>query len=221
MIDSIYLNLLLGEYKSLTIHEVTEAEVKIIGSLRLNHSYDLVPYSEVFEVEVSIPKNYPKRLPTIKETSKKIDSSYNHVNYDNTLCLEVEKAMRTQLSPDYNLIEWIEKFVFPYFYSYCYHRDYGRYPFGERSHGAKGIIEYYKELFQVKTIEEARYLISAAKHYKLGKVYKGHNICPCGNSKKVRECHGVENLKNFSQYIDYQMVKDLKLIELEESYCEY
>lgn len=220
MVDSIYLNMLLREYKELVIHEVTDSDIKIIGSLRLNHSYELVPYSEVFEVEISIPKNYPKSLPSIKETSKKIDSSYNHINYDNTLCLEVEKAMRTRLYPDYKLIEWVEKFVFPYFYSYCYYRDYGRYPFGERSHGAEGIIEYYRELFQVKTIEEARYLMSAAKHYKLGKVYKGHNLCPCGSFKKVRECHGLKNLSQLYLDVDQQMFKDLKLIEWEESYYD-
>lgn len=220
MVDSIFLTPLLDSYKELNIVEINTEHIKIVGFLRLEHSYELIPYRERFEVEIMIPRNYPIMLPSIKEIGGALNRKYEHINYEGTLCLEVERAIRSKLSPKYDLIEWIEEFVFLYFYSYCYHRDYGSYPFGDRSHGAKGILEYYKELLKENTLEETRDLLNVIKYYKLEKKYKGHNMCPCGSFKKIRDCHKLEKLKQLSIYADQQMIKDLKLIEWEEKIYE-
>lgn len=221
MIDSLYLVNFLKEYKGVSTIEVEKEYIKLAGTLRLNHNYNLLPYSEKFKVEIIIPKNYPTTLPLIKESGGILDRNYEHINYDGTLCLEVERVIRNQLFPKYDLIEWVEEFVYPFLYSYCYFRDYGIYPFGDRSHGAKGILEYYSELFDIEDIKEVRILLTNfIKVRKKGKNYKGHNLCPCGSSLKIRNCHGIEALKKLLLYVDNQMIKDLKLIELEESYYE-
>lgn len=57
-------------------------------------------------------------------------------------------------------------------------------PFGEWSHGAKGVREYYQWLLQTddpKTI--VRFLRVLAKLN-----WKGHFACPCWSGQKIRRC---------------------------------
>ncbi len=220
MVDSIFVERLLEKYKRLKISKITGNSVVVEGGIRLNHSFNLVPFSEEFQVEIEIPRSYPRILPTIREIGDKIDRNYNHINYDGSLCLEVERVIRNKLSPSYDIVEWIEEFVFSFLYSYCYYISYGVYPFGDRSHGAKGIVEHYMELFELMSIEDTRSLLEAAREYRIGMEYKGHWLCPCGSLKKVRKCHGIRRLGMLSKYIDEQMKKDLRSIEWEESYID-
>lgn len=59
-------------------------------------------------------------------------------------------------------------------------------PFGELSHGGKGIFENYKDLFNVVSTEQVLRLFKIL----VDKSYKGHNPCPCNSGKVLRKCHG-------------------------------
>ena len=75
-----------------------------------------------------------------------------------------------------------------YLYSATYYREYGVVPeYGERPHGDAGIIETYKERYQVSDEETLFSLLS----YSAGMIcYRGHLPCPCGSGKRMRNCHG-------------------------------
>ena len=73
-----------------------------------------------------------------------------------------------------------------YLYTYRYYEEYGIYPFGERSHGIMGDLEYIKELFNVKEWGQ----VFDIMHFIANFSYRGHLLCPCGSGKRLRNCHG-------------------------------
>lgn len=76
-----------------------------------------------------------------------------------------------------------KKYVESYFFSYEYYKRYGIYPFGEYSHGIKGLDEYFAEYFKLEDINvnNRRNIIE----YIFLNKYRGHNYCPCGSLKKL------------------------------------
>ena len=71
-------------------------------------------------------------------------------------------------------------------YTYKYYENYGVYPFGERSHGRYGDLEYLKELFNIDNVIPLLNIILFLATSK----YRGHCMCPCGSNKRLRNCHG-------------------------------
>lgn len=185
-INMIQIQEVIDNFPGLSIKKSLKKQKIISGKFRLNDSYNGVRMVDDFEIEITIYSNYPEILPKIKEIGNKIDPKYGHIYLDRSLCLATEGDMKINLFPNFKLIDWMNNYVIPYFYSYSYYKKYnGVYPFGDRSHGAKGILEYYVEFFKVNNLEEAReYLKIVSK-----KEYKGHYLCPCGSGKKIRNCH--------------------------------
>ena len=87
---------------------------------------------------------------------------------------------------DKELCSFIEKYVIPYLYTYRFYEEYGVYPYGERSHGIMGDLEYLKDLFQVdewgQVLDIMLFIVRSS--------YRGHLSCPCGSGKRIRNCHG-------------------------------
>ena len=80
-----------------------------------------------------------------------------------------------------------------YFYAASYFKRYGVAPYGERSHGVKGIEEAYMERYRVTDRNVLMHLLL----YLTGiQRYRGHLECPCGSGKKFRDCHGGKILKD-------------------------
>lgn len=70
-------------------------------------------------------------------------------------------------------------------YSAKFFGRYGRYPFGDRPHGADGILEFYTERYGVD--EDGA--VGVMECIATGK-YRGHLECPCGSGLRGRDCHG-------------------------------
>ena len=66
-------------------------------------------------------------------------------------------------------------------------------PFGERSHGVKGIEEAYMERYD---LFDRNALIQIMLYLSKIQRYRGHAKCPCGSGKKLRNCHGRRVLKD-------------------------
>ena len=86
-------------------------------------------------------------------------------------------------------------------------------PFGERSHGAKGIFEAYREM--VGAARTNAVLMDFIKM--LGKrPIKGHWSCPCGSGSPLRSCHHDQVL-SLSEQIDVSEARlALKQLRLDE-----
>ena len=178
--------MLLAEFPSLAVKDKEAKHICIGGSLDIDVIIRDEHISNKYAIEIEIPKDYPTSLPVVKEVSERIDKSYPHRYSDTSLCLATDVDMRVSLHPEYSLAEYAKKFVVPYFASYDYYEKYSVFPFGERSHGINGNIEFYEDLFETDAYDQVYSLLE----YTCKNKYRGHAVCPCHSGKRIRDCHG-------------------------------
>lgn len=187
--------------------------------LKVNHIYNDFCVNEFFEIDVRIPLGYPYEIPDVMEVGNKIDSKYEHRYTNGQLCLGTNSEIMLNCCGTITMTYLINAYIIPYLFSYRYYERYKEYPFGDRSHGATGIVEAWMEAFGAKSSNEAYGIIK----YAVIHPYRGHLPCPCNSGKKTRDCHPVsakllEKLNNKS--IKKILLKDLKIFQDEVSYYE-
>ena len=147
--------------------------------------------ADIFEIDLTVPRDYPTALPWVRETGGRICEAYHHVFTNGKLCLAVPVEERLRFRRDPCLRGFVTNLVVPYCYGYCYWERHGVHPFGEREHGGEGIARFYIDWLglpgEVQALEVALHL---AQHG-----YRGHHDCPCGSGAKLRDCHGAAVLE--------------------------
>lgn len=202
---------LLHLYKELQLESVFESRISLKGRILINRNALGFKLYKSYYMEIIIPLESEK-TPYVIDLGGHIEDNYPHKYSDGKLCLETDTQIRVRFLDGLSIIEWIEEYVEPYYFSYEYYQRYGRYPFGERSHGAVGLIETYSEFFKEKDLMKTVLLMKAIA----ASNYRGHALCPCGSGKKYRQCHG-ECTKRF--YFDNRlnsMVKSDYYLLMEE-----
>lgn len=157
---------------------------------------------ESFLIEVEVLASYPQTLPIARELGGRIPSKF-HKLADGALCLGAPLAMKISFSKEPTLLSFFENMIIPYLYSFSYfENNKNEFPYGELEHGAKGIISYYMELFEVKSADT---VLNILYHLSFKKV-RGHLPCPCGSSLKIRNCHGpmLLNLYKFQDASEFE-----------------
>lgn len=93
-------------------------------------------------------------FPSVKGIENCIDENYPHRYKDGEFCLASDLELKMFFSQDTDMCSFIEKYIIPYLYTYQYYKEYGVYPYGERSHGIIGDLEYLKDLFEVDDFKQ-------------------------------------------------------------------
>lgn len=168
-----------------------QGEAILAGPYALDATYNGVRLAEDFDIQLLVPGDYPASLPKVKETSDIIDSGYEHLYLDGTLCLGVRGELLLAQLENPSLVALLDGPVRSYLYSYLFRKRYGYYPFGDRAHGAPGILHYYGELFGETDFPTIVKLLGAVCFEE----YRGHLPCPCGSGLIVRKCHGEAILR--------------------------
>lgn len=173
--------------------DISAGEYVVKGFLRFSASAKEVGIPEVFQgdyqIAISIPRDYPKSYPCVREVGGKIDTGF-HINPDGTLCLGAPIAIRKTFDKNPTLIGFVESCLIPFLYSYEYKLKYGKLPFGELSHGDLGIVEHYRSSFNVAD----DYALLGLLKILADESYRGHLECPCGSKQRLRNCHGEQLL---------------------------
>lgn len=178
-------NDLLSQYPQLTVAETDPNQIRLYGTINVNRSACNYFLRKDYLIEILLPVSATE-LPKVKSVDNSIDKSYPHQYKDGTLCLETDGTVKLRFIDNFNLIEWMDEYVEPYFFSYEYYSRFRCFPFGERSHGFAGIIESYQDKFNEKDFSKTYSLLEyAAKN-----IYHGHVSCPCGSGLCLRKCHG-------------------------------
>lgn len=164
----------------------SNGEGRFVGEIILDHLYKDVRMTGKFEMEIIVPRDYPLALPTVMEISQKIDEKYPHKYINNQLCLASNLELKMYFNQDSDISDFVNDYIIPYLYTYQYYSKYGVYPYGERTHGCLGDLEYLKELLE---IDEWRQLFEIMI-FVIESPYRGHLMCPCNSGKKLRNCHG-------------------------------
>ena len=176
---------LIAKYSGLQIMEANSSQIRLRGSIRVYRTaYDFTVDNE-YNIELLIPVD-SDQLPSVCEIGNAIDAIYPHRYSDGKLCVETDTAIRLRFSEGFDLIEWMDEYVEPYFFTYEYYIRFGVFPFGERPHALKGMIDTYKEQFHE---EDDQVVFKFLKHIATGQ-YRGHHLCPCGSGKKYKNCCG-------------------------------
>lgn len=79
---------------------------------------------------------------------------YPHINKDKTLCVSTDFDIMLRLKNSVCISDYIERFLKPFFLSFEYWKKTGKPLFGERSHGAQGIIESIKEYANLQNFSD-------------------------------------------------------------------
>ncbi len=142
--------------------------------------------AESYSIEIEVSDQYPYSLPVARELGGRIPKSF-HTFTNGTLCLGAPIAIKMTFSKEPTLLGFVKTLLVPYLYSYSYREKNNEcMPYGELEHGAKGIIGYYLELFQVTSIDAVLKFLRAMAFNKI----RGHLPCPCESGSKIRNCHG-------------------------------
>ncbi|MHB1000804.1 MAG: YecA family protein [Armatimonadota bacterium] len=182
---------LVKQYPSLILDSGVERNV-VTGDLKFSAEYGDTTLVDCFAIQISIPSDYPESPPSVKETGGRIPADFHKLD-DDSLCLAAPFEILRKFSCNRSLLGFVKDLLIPYLFSFSYWEQNGVMPYGELAHGAKGILEYYVDLFNVSSSTTALKLLKILAEGS----YKGHHDCPCGSGRKLRDCHG-SLLRNIS-----------------------
>ena len=140
-------------------------------------------------IEVELPRDHPKSLPIVRETGGRIPRTPDrHMNpVDGTACvLLLDERWRVWPNGS-TLLQFLDGPVHNFFLGQSLVELGDRWPFGQWSHGAEGIREFYTDVLGTVDIRVITgYLDCLGK-----KKIKGHWSCPCRSGKRLRDCHSA------------------------------
>lgn len=176
------------------------------GVFVLNASFDALPLYDEFEVKISVSTEFPNMIPSVRASPGNIPESFEHFLEDGSLCLGAPCDLIDYLSSHNDLSGFIMTFLPSYFYAVSYYKRYGELPkYGERSHGILGLIEAYKERYEV---DDDQLLCKLLYMLYSGNEYRGHMSCPCGSGLKLRNCHGRKLIKDIQSPMSTYLKSD-------------
>uniref|UniRef100_UPI00405677A0 SEC-C domain-containing protein n=1 Tax=Candidatus Electrothrix sp. TaxID=2170559 RepID=UPI00405677A0 len=174
-----------SQYNGLHLTRDKNGEYSVNGILAFSASYTDVTIEDQFKICIDIPKQYPSAPPSVREIGGRISSDF-HVNPGiNTLCLGSPLEVKRKFFVEKNLVGFVELLLIPFLYSYSYYEKNQRMPFGELSHGTRGILDYYKELFQTNNSQAILNFLNLL----IDNSYRRNSLCPCRSGKTLKKCH--------------------------------
>ncbi len=159
---------------------------------------ELSPYSEYFPVVFETGERIPKKVD-------------RHVYSDTGSCCFTTNAMaqillKTSIT---SLMDFMKEIVIPYFMNNSYYEIHDRYFDVEYSHGPVGVVEGYRDIFQIA--DEFR-IAKVMFDYLNGGKLKVHQNCYCGSGKSLLRCkNGIHDkcYRNFRKVSQEQIRLDL------------
>ena len=139
-----------------------------------------------YSIEIHESEGYPYRYPKLYEVGGEIPSLPDWHKYENDLCcLCVEQDEILSCNKGIKLDYFIEKVAMPYFANQIFRNSEGHY-LNEYSHGLKGYVEFYTDLFKSGDVNQweliCDYCFNKPK-------LKRYQPCYCGSGVKFKKCH--------------------------------
>ncbi len=173
-------------FPGLTVEPQFEPDLLIRGTISFCVAQkQLIEITDSYLVEIKIPLEYPKKLPTVWEKGNRIPREF-HTNADNSLCLGSPFRLRLAVRNENRLLPFVTRCLIPYLYGFSHRERYGSLPFGELAHGRKGILADYGQLIGIEDPEVGRAVIALLA---MKKRLANKLRCPCGSGRRVGRCH--------------------------------
>ncbi len=167
-------------------------EIVLKGTVSFSIDHKNRTYEDAYQIEITIPPDYPDSVPTARETEGVIPIDFHHDKKAERFCLAVPEDVYGIFAQNRTLLGFINKLVIPYLFSYTYYRDNGTMPHDERPHYTEGRIEYYTDFFGTDFIAAMKLLKLLVDDFAPPLM-----PCPCKSGRQLQNCHGhkLEELK--------------------------
>lgn len=142
-----------------------------------------------YQVSIELPAEYPRSLPIVREVGGRIPWKADfHVNVDGAACVLLPDDRWRCFPEGAPFVQFLDRPVHQFFLGQSLVALGEDWPFGQWSHGPKGVYEYYQWLLGTGDAPMiARYLHILAKLN-----MKDHWHCPWGSGQKIRRCCRVK-----------------------------
>lgn len=168
-------------------------QIKMIGTLPIKDGSEVF---DRFSILIILPTDFPRSLPNVYEIGGRIPRTADrHVNSGSgEACVLLPEERWRVWSRGSSLLAYFNGPLRNYFLGQAMVELGEPWPFGERSHGIRGLRDYYNETLGT---DDPRIILKYL-HCLSAKKPKGHWDCPCGSGKRLRACHMplVLNLRN-------------------------
>jgi hypothetical protein len=139
-----------------------------------------------FSIAIYIPISYPYCVPRVKEISNHILRNEDwHINDKGFCCVDIEHRLLVYNKRGINIYKFLKNKVYPYFANQIYKEKNGEYAAGEYRHYFDGILQFYREDLNIKSVSLA---INILQRLISNKLPGRNNLCICG-AKKYKYCH--------------------------------
>ena len=143
---------------------------------------------DTWAVETLVPRGFPEELPTVVETGGRIprhpDRHMNVGLVDGECCIGVGAEIYFRLGREFSLLDFVQGPVTSFFVGQTLVELGEPWPQGERAHGVKGIVQFYREALRVPDAQLMSWLRALATD-RLEPLAR----CPCGKRRTLRDCH--------------------------------
>ncbi|MFD2529158.1 hypothetical protein [Polaribacter marinaquae] len=190
-------------------------EMEIQNCLVLDGVIDIIDKEGVFwqnyNIRILLSKlNYPNVIPEVFELSSKIDRDIKfHIDTNGKCCLDIYHRLALVQRRGINIIDFYKRFVYPFFANHQFKIKTDSYANGEYDHDIAGVIQYYKEEFEltdftiiIKYLECSLGILKAERNRE----------CPICGKPKYKKCCAmkVEKLKSYGNKL---LKLDLKIFK--------
>lgn len=183
--EKLGLDQFLGSYPELSLTPTRHANVVVEGAFYFRSISCGIELEDVYELKFVIDKSFPKQLPAVFETGKRIPPDFHRLS-DGSFCLGSPLRLQLLLGRSFTFLDFVHKCVVPYLHGYSIRERGEGLPFGELKHGFNGIINDYKEIFDVESTVAANELFYLASR---PRSKANREPCPCGSGLRVGKCH--------------------------------
>lgn len=159
-------------------------------------------YVNSFDINVVVPRNYPYGFPLLFETSNKFEHIPDrHINEEGSCCVCSLQESDLISQKGITIKDFFLGYVVPYLANQLYFDSEEEWANGDYEHGVEGILQFYRELFEMEPIHEVINLLSFFNTHKMNR----NDNCFCGKKEKLKRCH----------LQTYTIIKDLSKARIE------
>jgi hypothetical protein len=186
------------------------------GVIDIHHQHGAAVRRDSFSIRLAA-HNGASRLPALREVGGRSgaivqkhgfeDVRALHQNLsDGTACVCVKQEETARFPPGARLLTFVEQLAIPYLYGLSYVDEFGKWPWGEYSHGGLGLLEYYADNPAQDAKQDLEQVLASMKadgawpdyHRQLRKP-SSKRACICGSGRAFGKCHrrAWHGLKSF------------------------
>lgn len=157
----------------------------IIGKIHLLGNENKI--SDSYVIKIVWSQGYPYRFPLVYEIGGRIpvNIEWHIFETDSHCCIKAFPEEIMLCRKGINLEWFIRSQLIPYLFNQSFRQENGYY-YHERSHGVKGTIESFADIFRTTNVSIILKLLSFLKEKR---EHKSTAKCVCGSNSKYKKCH--------------------------------